>query len=416
MASMMPAYSQTSIGSLPEIDEATKPFSSFLDNFDRATITATVPLADKAIFLVEDGRRYKFERIPDRTAEESEDRVGAIVSSVHNPVSTSPTSGSQALRPGHVAPTREYQPANNAAAIRRRPVSGTSAGLQQHASGRGPPEDIDTRGANGTSNAADDLSPMMAQLNVRRFSATPFFADSDGGVLAAETLMDPAPNPRLPIPPSPTAQHATAQPQISMLRSPNYQTPSFTPQLYLGGRYPSQPPLMSPAVDHCYGYQSPELDAQHHGTRHASLPSVVTQSSPIPHSSPTHDMYVSPGSPHQQPGYFQTAPQSYLNVDYGSPPQNASSPAISYLRNPTHDEERRRSDGSAHYGPLTGPPAQPFRAYNIPIGESHFDTQTPVVVIPGSRPHSRPQQGSTSSGASTGRDNVLPGEDVLFDG
>ena len=422
MASMMPAYSQTSAGSLPNLDEATAPFSSLFDNhFDRATVEATVPLADRAIFVAANGRRYKFESTPDVAPEcgdQREDRVGNIVSSVPGALTPSPNSQTHALWACQAAPTtREYQSQRNAYAIPRRPVFGTSAGLQQTASGRGLPEDMATRGVGEPGNAADDLSPSMAQLNIRRFSATPFFADSDGGVLAAETLTDLDPNPRLPIPPSPAVQHATTQPPTSASRSPNFQGASLAPQPYLGGRYPSQPPLMSPAgaVDPYYGYRPPELEAQYQGARHPSLPSLVGQASPIPHSLSTSDMHGSRAYPSHQPGYSHTPPPN-LSANFGLSPRNASSPAISHLGGLQHDEQRRQSQGSSLHGPLSSPSAQATRLYHHPTGESHFDTQTPVVVVPESGLHSVPHQGSTSSGASTGRDNVLPGEDVLFDG
>ncbi|OIW33801.1 hypothetical protein CONLIGDRAFT_677548 [Coniochaeta ligniaria NRRL 30616] len=414
----MPAYSQTSVGSLPDIDEATAPFSSLFDNnFDRATVEATVPLADRAIFVAPNGRRFKFESIPDGAGVggDQSDGRGSRYSQSQSPVANS-------LLASQAAPTRDHRAPSNASSIRRRPVSGLSAGLQHHASGRGAPEAMRSPGPADPRDAAEDLTPMMAQLNVHRFSATPFFADSDGGVLAAETLTDPDPSPRLPIPPSPTSRSATALSPTVMNRLPNYQGSSYTPQPYLGGRYPSQPPLMTTAVavDHNYGYQSPPpSDSQYQSIRHTSLPSLVGESSPVPHSPRTNAMVIPPPDSYQHTGYYQPSSQSHFNANYGSPPRNASSPAISYLSGLQHDDDRRRSEGSSFYGPVGSPPAPTNRVYNIPTGESHYDTQTPVVVIPGSRPQSRPHQGSTSSrsdGASTGRDNVLPGEDVLFDG
>jgi hypothetical protein len=394
----MPTHSQTSVGSLPDIDEATAPFSSLFDNnFDRATVEATVPLADRAIFVAANGRRFKFESLPDGDVQggrQSEDQR---------------------------SPTRDYGAPNTVSAIRRRPVSGLSTGLQHHASGRGAPEAMRLPGYADPRDAAEDLAPTMAQLNIHRFSATPFFADSDGGVLAAETLTDLDPSPRLPIPPSPTVQTVTAQSPTGMSCSPNYQASSYTPQPYLGGRYPSQPPLMTTALaaEPNYGYHSPPPNTQYQGTRHPSLPSLVGQSSPVPYSTNPNAVGIPPLDPYQRASYYQPSTQSHPGVNFGSAPRNGSSPAISYLNSPQHDEERRRSEGNSYYGPMSSPPPQTQRLYNIPTGESHFDTQTPVVVIPGSRPQSRQHQGSTSSrsdGASTGRDNVLPGEDVLFDG
>ncbi|KAB5570462.1 hypothetical protein GE09DRAFT_708289 [Coniochaeta sp. 2T2.1] len=456
MAPMMPApayNSQTSsVGNLlPDIDEATAPFSSFFDNnFDRATVEATVPFADRAIFVAANGRRFKFESIPDSKGaveggddqqqhQQSDGRRESRVSPRQSPAPIPPPSQIQAqlLAPSNEAaspPPRDYRtPSNAASAIRRRPVSGTGAGLlQHHGSGRGAPEAMRTPGpgdARTDAGGIDELAPMMAQLNVHRFSATPFFADSDGGVLAAETLTDLDPSPRLPIPPSPTVQSATAAQQspAAMSRLPNYQrqqgSSSYTPQPYLGGRFPAQPPLpsMTAAIvaEQQPGYYSPPPDTQNHTTRHPSLPSLVGQSSPIPHSPSTHSMVIPPPpNPYQHPGYSQqqSPQQAHLSASFGSPPRNASSPAISYLSGLQHDDDRRRSEGNSYYG---SPPAQSTRLYNIPSGESHYDTQTPVVVVPGSRPQSRPHQGSTSSrsdGASTGRDGVLPGEDVLYDG
>lgn len=415
---MMPAYSQASVGSLPEIDEATAPFSSLFDNnFDRATVEATVPLADRAIFVAANGRRFKFESIPDGAGARAEqtEECGSRASAVQSPVSSSPTSRTQ------TAPSRDSRAPSHPSAIRRRPVSGLSSGSQYHASGRGAPEAMPSPGSADPRNAAEGLTPMMAQLNVHRFSATPFFADSDGGVLAAEALTDLDPSPRLPIPPSPTVRSATAQSPAVMHRLPNNQVPSYTPQPYLGSRYPSQPPLMTTALafDHNYGYHSPPPETQYRNTRHPSLPSPVGQSSPVLQSPHTSAMAIPHPEHYQHTGYYQPSSQPHLAANFGSPPRNASSPAISYMSGLQHDDERRHSEGNSSYGPLSSPPAQPNRLYNIPTGESHYDTQTPVVVIPPSRPPSRPHQGSASSrsdGASTGRDNVLPGEDVLFDG
>ena len=417
---MPPAHTQTSVGSLPDIDEATAPFSSLFDNnFDRATVEATVPLADRAIFVAANGRRFKFESISDGDAQcggPSEDRRWSRASPRQSPISSSPTSQNPPLLASQTAPRGIHPSTSNASSIRRRPVSGLSAGLQHHASGRGAPEAMRSR------DAAEDLAPMMAQLNVHRFSATPFYTDSDGGVLAAETLTDPDPTPRLPIPPSPSVQSATAQSPTVMSRLPDYHAPSYTPQPYTGGRYPAQPPLMTTAVgvDPSHGYYAPPPDAQYQSSpRHASLPSLVGQSSPVPHSPRANSMAIPPSDPYQYAGYYQPSSHSHLSASYGSPPRNMSSPAISYLNNPQYEEDRRRSESNSYYGSVSSPPPQTNRVYNIPIGESHFDTQTPVVVIPEPRPPSRPHQGSTSSrsdGASTGRDNVLPGEDILFDG
>lgn len=67
MAFMKPSH----MDSLPNIDEATAPFSSlFSDHLDRAAIEATVPLADKTIFLAKDGQRYMFQRITETSADD----------------------------------------------------------------------------------------------------------------------------------------------------------------------------------------------------------------------------------------------------------------------------------------------------------------------------------------------------------
>jgi hypothetical protein len=430
MACIMPAFKQTSVDRLPGIDEATIPFTSLFENhLDRAIVEATVPLADQAIFIARDGRRFKFESISDEDVQHGdrgEDRRVSRDSPRPSPASRAPSGRNPAPVASDSTLRETYPVQSHATLTRRHPVSGFSEGFQQIASGRRAAEPTHSPRSADPRSAAEDLAPSMEQLHLHRFSDTPFYTDFDGGVLAAETLTDPDPTPRLPIPPSPTVQSATAQPPPMMNRTQDYQSPSYVPQPYLGGRYPAQPPLMTTAVpvDRIHGYYSPlPPEAQYHNTRHTSLPSLVAQSSPVPQAPRHSSMAIPARDPYQYTGYYHTLTQAQVSANFGSPPRNMSSPAVSYPNGSQYDDEMRRGESSSHYGPVSSPPLQTNGLYHIPTGESHFDTQTPVVVVPesrsASRPPSRPYQGSTSSrsdGASTGRDNVLPGEEVLFDG
>jgi hypothetical protein len=79
------------------------------------------------------------------------------------------------------------------------------------------------------------------------------------------------------------------------------------------------------------------------------------------------------------------------------------------------DGQGNGSGGGYHYHPLhasiSAPSSFVGRQSNqhLSLAPADIDTLTPVVVH-------QPAPSTLSDGASTGRDNVLPGEDLLFDG
>lgn len=414
---MMPA----NIGSLPELDEATTPFSSlFTNHFDRATVEATVPLADKTIFVA-NGRRFLFESIPDPTAEDGRtnqtgSRRGSAQPSVHGATPASPSARGAAPMQTQPGLSTDYLALNNAAA-RRRPPPAAGASSQRAPPGPRLSEYEVSRAATTPRVVTEDVIQGMSNLNIHRFSATPFFAHSDGGVAAAEALTDLDPVPRLPIPQSPAPQspslpHSYSSPAINI--PPNHQGSSYPAQSYTERPYAGRSPSgtsIQPANTN-YQYHVAHMDPEHH----RSMPSLMEHSSPVPYSTPTnHNMYISPNSPPPQSSY-DGAQYGQVSPNFGQYPSHPS-PAVTHLHSPQQGEPRRWSEGSTSYygGQATSPAPPTVRHYSIPAGESHYDTQTPVIVID-PRPQPTASNSSRSDGASTGRDNVLPGEDILYDG
>ncbi len=398
--SMMPAHSQHSdrhsgrgrapAPSLPPVSgQATAPFSDlFKSGFDHATVDATAQLADRSIFVASNGRRYLVESLPDDAP-------------VYGRVPTSPPVPAAAAQPASFytpSPTIAGSPAPAYPAYPVYPVP--TPQLQIHAPDPGPgwgrssnpSSHSSSPGAYSAYSAqvgyagsavpvpeprdpAHQVTNMMARLNMNRFSATPMYGMSDGGVQAAETLTDPDLAPR-----SPTS--------------------------------PTNPVRLSPRASY--------FDQQQH------------QQQPLP---PPHPQ-ASPWSPYHNPG---AATQPWTDVNYANytvqtnqhlqdarqravattglpsllesatamtPPHRASDPAFST------DKEVWEGPTPGHpyyYTPLHASVSAPSSYTNRgPPGE--FDTLTPVAVVP----HHSPS--FSSDGASTGRDNVLPGEDLLFDG
>lgn len=97
-------------------------------------------------------------------------------------------------------------------------------------------------------------------------------------------------------------------------------------------------------------------------------------------------------------------------------PHRASDP-VSALSPYSTDKEVCDGQGSGNgyfYHPLHASVSAPSsfvgrQASYSGYGSADIDTLTPVVV-------QHPAPSTSSDGASTGRDNVLPGEDLLFDG
>lgn len=383
-------------------------------NFDRATLEATVPFADRSIFVAPNGRRFLFESIPDRS------ESGGISGSGKgyedgSRLSQSALASAAALRGRapesitHTTISEDYRAANTAP-IRRRPLSNTSTATL-YTSSPGPTNNTQLSGDDGTEPKAltQEVAEMMGDLSINRFSATPFFTHSDGGVQAAETLTDPHPAPGLPIPQSP------AMPAVTLARAPggvsyyydSRSTPTYTDPSYA----PNVPILTSRLTNVNFDFHQPQAEEIHeleHRPSHVSVTShvpgrqsLLEHSMPISPGASANPMLLSAPSPRAAPS-FQTL-HSQPGTPYAPPLSPQMSPAANYLYG--LPDEPRRANGSFSYGMQDDSRAM----HDIPI-----DTQTPVIVVE-STPD--PSSGSSrSDGASTNRDNVLPGEDILYDG
>lgn len=416
----MPAHTRSPAGNLPDIDESSHPSPLLSSNFDRATLEATVPFADRSIFVAPNGRRFLFESIPDGSGGgNGKGLEDASRLSPTTPAITAPPRG-RAPEPTRASTPKDYS-ALNSTPIRRRPVSNNSNSPLHSPSTRA--DDTQLRSDSAEPNAlAQEVLEMMGDLNINRFSATPFFAHSDGGVQAAETLTDPHPVPGLPIPRSPVS------PAVTLARPPvdasAYYQGFYSARTHMEPSYAPQGPVLSGRLTNVnFGFQhtpaADDLPELHQQTSHGSgithvstRQSLLEQSMPISPAIPANPIVLS-SSGYQTlqspvgPGYASTIPQIPPPTDYTYSLHNDS----------------RRANGSFSYSiQEDGGGLHPsYSSYNVADDGrgrnrvmSPFDTQTPVVVI---EPTLDPSSySSRSDGASTSRDNVLPGEEVLYDG
>ncbi|KAK0621215.1 hypothetical protein B0T17DRAFT_494079 [Bombardia bombarda] len=364
--------------SLPSLDDATVPFSAlFGDHFDLATVESTTQLADRSIFIAPNGRRYLFASLSD---------TNAIPAPASATAQTPPRQASLA-----VGPPQDFR-ALNTMSIRRRPVSNASSRSPSYSSGPGTAQAEQTIEAvvlatGPKAPTVDDVATSMSHLNVSRFSATPLFGESDGGVQAAEALTDSHIGPRDESSPgSPTPSGADA----------SHQSP---PTIYADTSTLNAPHLpTSQITDFDYGSYMAQMNHQAQMSRQAapagpSLPSLMEFSSPMSSLQDTSTVYSpwTPVSPEKELAEVQTNGYPPYTSPYISPYNNAQTP----------------------------PPAptvvgyQPYANVGRSHSASYFDTQTPIVVH---QPYRHPSSASTSDSRSTSRDNVMPGEDLLYDG
>lgn len=433
----MPAQGRpTAAPILPAVDDATVPFSALFDTkngFDPRTVEATAQLAHRSYFRTADGHRFLVESLPSDT-----DPV-ADANGTHNPrptlaraVTTSPTSSPP--------PTPSSTHARPSAAqtfgtllrnsLRRRPGSQaipnpptsprTSRAAQspQQPPPASPVSPMMAAQAAGT----HEVTTMMSRLNVNRFSATPLFYNSDGGVQAAEALTDPsyAESPTGGGSPDPPASAVPAnQHHHYHIHSPSHDNP------VIYGLQPSpDPDTIPPHMAGLSGGHITNFDYVHYTAQAnfqvqrqqqqsgatasgAGFPSLMEMSSPIP--SPRRDSEFSPldGPPMHDPEKEFVVSGNGNGYGYGD-----GSGGGGYYRSPS-------AAGSAASGLQVPPPwASGPHANYVNIGRSYssgeaYDTLTPVVVHPATITHA---PSHSSDGASTTRDNVMPGEQVLFDG
>lgn len=409
---MMPNQGRPAAPSLPPVDkDATAPFSElFNSGFDRATVDATAQLADRSIFVTSSGRRFRLESIPD------------------------PDPGPSPITSASVPPAPDQPRPDSVPGGRR--SSSIDAGSHAYSPGR---YSVRTGQSGGSAPGAEPDGPTqeatyrMSRLSIGRFSATPLYRESDGGVQAAETLTDPYLAPRSPL--------SSSSPTSPKLSCPQPEQPaSRAPHGDLGGSGVT-PPAGWSNIDYAnYTAQANvhvQASRQMAATPSGRLPSLMEGSHPIP-PSPQEPAHRAASSPSSYDPPLASAPPYTLPP----PPSRASDPAISALASPSSSSSlppQRASDPFAarwavssekeffHVGGRGGQIAENgTAAYQYYDHHPHpapavgrratyamgndIDTLTPVVV------YGPPSTTTSSDGASTGRDNVLPGEDLLFDG
>ncbi|KAI6376557.1 hypothetical protein MCOR25_002767 [Pyricularia grisea] len=379
---------------LPDIHEdATQPFSSlFGPSFDRARVESTAQLADSSIFITSTGSRFRLERIDAEPAPKTpQQQLSASWGSSRQSElqarpahrSTPPTvaqslPADSPLRPPHASSPTSTTSTAAASPMHRSTVSQFTGSISGGEVFRPDSAGVDI--------ATDGMGSLS--LGEDGFGATALFTHSDGGAQAAEILTDSHSAERLATgggyvsdldsqPLSPPDLEFTDYARVcstsyfgesSSSRShEDYLTRSFThPDSFSPPAYaPSQIP----------GFQPPGEKAPA-SARSSSLPSLMEQSSPVA---------LGIGTP-QAPTTIPTSPLSTAT-----------------------------SVGAGSIAPLSSDPDE--------VGGYFYDTQTPIVVAPDDPPPPVLARSSTARSAQTPpeslnatRDNVLPGEDVLYDG
>ncbi|KAK4169528.1 hypothetical protein QBC43DRAFT_354793 [Cladorrhinum sp. PSN259] len=450
---------------LPPVDhEATVPFSELFNNgFDRATVDATTQLADRSIFVTQNGRRYRFESLPDpiagpsspgQTVTSSPDQAPSPAPSL--PISN-PTLAQSATYPAPpiagVAATPGPQvvsslPAYNTSATWGRSPSNASPQYSSPSSytvpsnqggrGRGPAPAAEPKAP------AQEMTKMMSQLNIHRFSATPLYGESDGGAQAAETLTDPDMAPRA----SPRISNSHPLHHRPSISSQHARQGPPSPQYAPGCSATGGAPVLWNNVDYVNYTQQANYHVQtsrQAATTATGLPSLVGESMPIVSTSPSSPSLshhrasdpmlpptgfspppLAPISPEKE--FYETAAHQYLPPPLPPSSSSSSSTIVGQVTRQQHQLYQQSSQQHLsvspphHQQPPLMHPIGRQPSYGTIGGQSNsngsmianeyeYDTLTPVVVYP---TYGAPSM--SSDGGSTGRDNVLPGEDVLFDG
>lgn len=292
----------------------------------------------------------------------------------------------------------------NSSSIRRRPLSNTNPGPYFPGGGR-------NSNPGGPAPGTEPVTAMMANMDIQqtpRFGAAPLFGHSDGGVQAAEALIDPYAGPRdEPSPGSPYSQNsAPVQSPTQNLSSSSPPNTSHVTQLHTFN-YPN---YMAQA------YQAQE--AQRQASASPSRPqyeSLMEHSTPMPTMTVTSEQYFaswgpSPVSPEKEISEAQVLMNGgggggSSSREYPPPPPSTSAGG----------SERAGSSLSLSYQsrqPSYSNLNAPSGGRSYPYAPNGFDTQTAIVVIP----ERHASSSSTMDSRSTGRDNIMPGEDILYDG
>jgi hypothetical protein len=226
---------------------------------------------------------------------------------------------------------------------------------------------------------------MMGHLSLSgRFGATPMYGESDGGVQAAETLTDPDMAPRSPTSP---ASRSSLSPRTSYFDQ--YQQHQQPPPQYLASSWgPQDSPGAAPQYWANINYTNYTAqtnqhlqDARQRAVATTGLPSLLEGATHVP---PPHRDSIATLGPYTTDKEVWDGPEPANNEYSYYPPLHTSVSAPS---------------------PYLGPPSS-YAA----CAPADIDTLTPVVV------HHHHAASTFSDGTSTGRDNVLPGEDLVFEG
>src|SRR3569833_1188444 len=283
--------------------------------------------------------------------------------------------------PDHTVPRSNPAPAAQPPGphgVRRRPLAvstdsarGLGPGMRRRS---GPEPKVPT----------EDVTTLMGYLNVGRFGASPLYEHSDGGVQAAETLTD-----RISAPPSSSNQ-------------------SFSSRINNANRDPQHPGGMTN-----YAHQPDGLQQQDYPHPHY----YAQQQQYAAHQQAPANPY--PYHPPIDPGQYGSHP--YV----GNPPPPASSAPLPLSAVSSYPSLMEYSSPTSQPSSMVLTPASPqFPAWHSPSDvvspggdacDNKIDTQTPVVVLVHPPPSSSPNR-APSDKASTGREHVMPGEDILYDG
>ena len=323
-----------------------------------------------------------------------------------------------------------------------------------------------------------DVTNMMSHLNINNHhhhhfnGAAPYFNESDGGVGLAEVLTERDTDPWGPesplvdntgpdVSPQTTATAVSNQQYQTMMESPHHHGYGYkqssaqymhTSNLTAGFTTPHAAAAAQTAYNGNGGHQVDGINyggfvtganfASSHGPRRQApssgsqpqLESFMESSYPQYPTSPPNGghfsvpLYSSPTSPVISPDSYEkefvssdgayvysSSPHSVIyQQDQQSYGYSSSYPGPGPGPGPGHGHGGRGGSGSTHgSGVFVGPGATQSQNNIVSIGTStnRIDTRTAVVVVP-----ERHTGSFSSDSRSTGRDHVLPGEDVLFDG
>ncbi|CCC11509.1 unnamed protein product [Sordaria macrospora k-hell] len=450
----MSAQGRPPPASLPPLpDEAPVPFSSLFDNFDLATVDSTVQFANKGIFIASDGRRYLFQSIPESDTPAASPPSSTAPSSIHQPV-TNPQSPHE-LHDRNNASLRGRQMSN--ASSRSQASSFRTAHSGRYTTTNVSPAALDqahVAGPNSATAAApppQDVTNMMSHLNINHHyfnGAAPYFGESDGGVGLAEVLTERDTDPwtpespvvdssyNRPVSPRTASYQQQQQHWMESHHDYNQSTQSMRiPASTLTAGLSTAPTAAAQATYNGNG-------GHHHRHRHdvdgINYGGFVTGAS----------FATSQGPRRQQPPTRQPVLESFMESSYpqySTSPSGHFSPTSPVFSPDSYEKEFVSSDGAYVYsssphsvvlheqqspssypgpgrgrggsgsgsGVFVGVGAGASQTNVVSIGTStnRIDTRTAVVVVP-----ERHASSFSSDSRSTGRDHVLPGEDVLFDG